>query len=88
MKSFLIVFVMLASVGMMGCSTTKVTSETFSFTPKEEKELVTKTSDYLTLKIYILIKIPLKLHLLNQVLNGKFTMIVVKKQKILKMFKP
>lgn len=50
MKSFLIVFVMLASVGMMGCSTTEVTSETFSFTPKEEKELVTKTSDYLTAK--------------------------------------
>lgn len=39
---------MLASVVMMGCSTTEVTSKVFSFTPKEEKELITKTSNYLT----------------------------------------
>ncbi|MBM7699440.1 hypothetical protein [Kurthia huakuii] len=47
-SAFLIVFVMLASVVMMGCSTTEVTSKVFSFTPKEEKELITKTSNYLT----------------------------------------
>ena len=47
-KVFSIVLVILISVLATACSSSTVTTEIFSFTPEEEKELITKASDYLT----------------------------------------
>ena len=47
-KVFSIVLVILISVLATACSSSTVTTEIFSFTPEEEKELITIASDYLT----------------------------------------